>query len=62
MMQAAPRDVAVVTPWYPTRELPFRGSFVQAMVEATAPGCDRFTVYHCDPWVAAMDAATSGAV
>ena len=62
MMQAAPRDVAVVTPWYPTRELPFRGSFVQAMVEATAPGCDRFTVYHCDPWVAAMDAATTGAV
>ncbi|MFC1416590.1 glycosyltransferase [Streptacidiphilus cavernicola] len=48
------REAAVVTPWYPTRELPFRGSFVQAMVEATAPGCDGMTVYHCDPWVAPM--------
>ncbi|MYR61913.1 glycosyltransferase [Streptomyces sp. SID625] len=31
------------------------------MVEATAPGCDDFTVYHCDPWVAPMDAATTRA-
>ena len=39
-MTVAPgaRTVAVVTPWYPTRLLPFRGAFVQAMVEATAPG------------------------
>lgn len=62
MKQAMPRNVAVVTPWYPTRELPFRGSFVRAMVEATAPGCDRFTVYHCDPWVAPMNAAVTEAV
>ncbi|MCS0638109.1 glycosyltransferase family 4 protein [Streptomyces sp. LP05-1] len=62
MKQAASRDAAVVTPWYPTRELPFRGSFVQAMVDATAPGCDSLVVYHCDPWVAAMDAATTEAV
>lgn len=62
MNQAASRDAAVVTPWYPTRELPFRGSFVQAMVGATAPGCDSFVVYHCDPWVAPMDAATTQAV
>ncbi|MGN9777452.1 glycosyltransferase family 4 protein [Micromonospora sp. H33] len=48
------RDVAIVTPWWPTRELPFRGAFVQAMVDATAPGCDRVTVYHCDAWVARM--------
>lgn len=44
------RDVAIVTPWYPNRELPFRGAFVQAMVQATAPGCDRVTVLHCDAW------------
>jgi len=44
------RDVAIVTPWYPTRELRFRGAFVRAMVEATTPGCDRVTVYHCDSW------------
>ncbi|MCX4739193.1 glycosyltransferase [Streptomyces antibioticus] len=54
--------MAVITPWYPTRELPFRGSFVKAMVEATAPGCDSFTVHHCDPWVAPMDAPTTEAV
>ncbi|NJP32630.1 glycosyltransferase family 4 protein [Micromonospora thermarum] len=24
------------------------------MVDATAPGCDRVTVYHCDAWVARM--------
>ncbi|MFF4830458.1 glycosyltransferase [Streptomyces sp. NPDC001315] len=62
MNQAASRDVAVVTPWYPTRELPFRGSFVKAMVAATAPGCDNLTVYHCDPWVAPMDEAATKAV
>ncbi|MET9968434.1 glycosyltransferase [Streptomyces sp. NPDC006356] len=62
MSQAASRNAAVVTPWYPTRELPFRGSFVQAMVAATAPGCNRLTVYHCDPWVAPMDEAATQAV
>lgn len=54
-MAATPvRDVAIVTPWYPTRDMPFRGAFVQAMVGATAPGCDRVTVYHGDAWVAAL--------
>ena len=43
-------DVAIVTPWYPTSQLPFRGAFVRAMVEATAPGTDRTIVYHCDTW------------
>ncbi|WP_262387161.1 glycosyltransferase [Streptomyces sp. TRM49041] len=62
MKQAASRDAAVVTPWYPTRELPFRGSFVYDMVAATAPGCDSLTVYHGDPWVAAMDAGTAQTV
>jgi glycogen synthase len=45
------RDVAVVTPWYPSAQLPFRGAFVRAMVAATASVVDRSTVYHCDPWV-----------
>jgi glycogen(starch) synthase len=40
------RDVAVVTPWYPSAQMPFRGAFVRAMVEATAPG----TVYHTEVW------------
>ncbi|MGI5215780.1 glycosyltransferase family 4 protein [Plantactinospora sp. CA-290183] len=46
----AGRDVAVVTPWYPTRQVPFGGAFVQAMVEATASAWDRATVYHVDGW------------
>lgn len=50
MVAASTRDVAVITPWYPNRELPFRGAFVRAMVQATAPGCDRMTVYHTDGW------------
>jgi glycogen(starch) synthase len=47
------KDVAVVTPWYPNAQLPFRGAFVRTMVEATAPGT-RTTVYHCDFWVAKL--------
>ncbi|MFJ8580591.1 glycosyltransferase [Micromonospora sp. NPDC093277] len=54
MAAAAVKNVAIVTPWFPTRELPFRGAFVRAMVEATAPGCDLMTVYHCDAWVAKL--------
>jgi glycogen(starch) synthase len=42
--------VAIITPWYPTAGKPFRGAFVEAMVDATAPGCDRATVYHLDAW------------
>lgn len=49
--RATGRDVAVVTPWYPNRNWPFRGSFVQAMAAATAPGCDSMTVYYLDGWV-----------
>ncbi len=62
MNEAASRDVAVVTPWYPSRELPFRGAFVQAMVDATAPGCDSMVVYHCDTWVSRMDERTTESV
>jgi len=51
------RHVTVVTPWYPTRLLPFRGAFVQTMVEATAPGCDSMTVMHCDRWSARVSDA-----
>jgi glycosyltransferase involved in cell wall biosynthesis len=47
---SARRHVAVVTPWYPDAQRPYRGSFVQAMVEATAPGLDSVDVYHLDGW------------
>lgn len=42
--------VAVVTPWYPETQVPFRGSFVHNMVEAVAPGCSRVDVWHLDLW------------
>lgn len=42
--------VAVVTPWYPEPQVPFRGSFVRAMVEATAPGCSQVDVWHLNLW------------
>ncbi|MEN3610724.1 glycosyltransferase family 4 protein [Plantactinospora sp. ZYX-F-223] len=58
----AVRDVAVVTPWYPTRHVPFAGAFVQAMVEATASSWDRATVYHVDPWGARISEAQDAAV
>lgn len=44
------RRVAVVTPWYPTSELPYRGSFVRSMVEAVVPACDEVSVYHLEMW------------
>jgi len=44
-----PSKVAVVTPWYPTAQHPFRGAFVQAMVDATGPGTD-MSVFHCEEW------------
>ncbi|WP_230686419.1 glycosyltransferase [Catellatospora vulcania] len=54
MAQGSDADVTVVTPWYPSAQLPFRGSFVQAMVEAVAPTVRRLSVYHCDDWVSRM--------
>lgn len=50
MSDSVPRDVAVVTPWYPTADRPYAGVFVERMVEATAPVCDAFSVYHTDGW------------
>jgi glycosyltransferase involved in cell wall biosynthesis len=56
------RDVAVVTPWYPMRHSVFSGAFVQAMVAATAPGCDSVTVYHTDGWGARRSDAENSVV
>lgn len=56
----APR-VAVVTPWYPSPHQPFAGAFVQAMVEATAPGT-AMTVYHCEEWAHRRPPAEAAAI
>jgi glycogen(starch) synthase len=50
MNKADNRDVAVLTPWYPSPNHKYSGAFVQAMVEATAPGCGEVTLYHTDGW------------
>ena len=62
MRGSSTRDVAIVTPWYPTRQVPFGGAFVRAMVEATAPARDRATVYHCDGWGGRISRQQVGAV
>jgi glycogen synthase len=49
-VRALRRRVAIITPWYPTLEMPFRGAFVQAMVGASAPGCDEATLNHLAGW------------
>ncbi|GAA3902713.1 glycosyltransferase family 4 protein [Actinoplanes auranticolor] len=63
-MTVAPGDrhVTVVSPWYPTQMWPFRGAFVQTMVEATAHGCDSMTVMHCDRWSARVSDAEDRAI
>jgi glycosyltransferase involved in cell wall biosynthesis len=43
-------SLAVVTPWYPSVDLPFRGAFVQDKVEAVAPLFGRVDVYHIEDW------------
>ena len=50
-------DVAVVTPWYPNPLQEWAGTFVQMMVEATAPGCGDVTVYHTEAWLMREPAA-----
>ncbi|WP_205718729.1 glycosyltransferase [Actinomadura sp. WMMA1423] len=60
--RAHDRDVAVVTPWYPTPEHKARGAFVEGMVRATAPGCGEVTVYHTYSWIVDPEAADADAV
>ncbi|WDZ87814.1 glycosyltransferase [Micromonospora cathayae] len=57
MTTAFPSSVAILTPWYPSTQRPFLGAFVKAMVEATAPGYERVTVYQCDEWAGRHSAA-----
>lgn len=58
----ADRDVAIVTPWYPTRQVPFGGAFVQAMVESTASAWEHATVYHVDGWGARVPVPQDDAI
>lgn len=43
--------LAVVTPWYPTEQRPFHGSFVRGFVDAVREGSGRpVHVYHLEAW------------
>ncbi|WP_231605778.1 glycosyltransferase family 4 protein [Micromonospora sp. HK10] len=55
-------DVAIVTPWYPSRHRPFLGAFVEATVQATAPRQGSMLVYHCDEWAGPYPAADDAAM
>jgi glycosyltransferase involved in cell wall biosynthesis len=56
------REVAFVTPWYPTLDQPYRGAFVRAAALATSPACGDVTVYHCDDWAHWLSPRESAAV
>jgi glycosyltransferase involved in cell wall biosynthesis len=46
----APADLAVVTPWYPSENDPFNGSFVKAAVDAVNEHFERVTILHTQAW------------
>ncbi|MGW2819689.1 glycosyltransferase family 4 protein [Streptomyces sp. NPDC001443] len=45
-----PADLAVLTPWYPSPNNPYAGSFVQAATEAVAGHFGRVSVFHTEDW------------
>ena len=47
-----PESLTVVTPWYPSADKPFRGSFVQAQVRAVLPISGRVDVLATEDWIA----------
>jgi glycosyltransferase involved in cell wall biosynthesis len=50
----APR-LAVTTPWHPTEQRPFAGSFVQAATAAVSPLFERVDVYNTEDWTTPAD-------
>jgi glycosyltransferase involved in cell wall biosynthesis len=46
----APADLAVVTPWYPSANDPFAGSFVQSAVQTVDDAFERVSVLHTQEW------------
>lgn len=46
-----PDTLCVVTPWYPSPNKPFQGSFVASMTAAAAPLAGRVEVFHHEDWI-----------
>jgi len=47
--------LAVTTPWHPTLQRPFAGSFVQAATAAVRPLFDRVDLYNTEDWTGPAD-------
>ncbi|MFJ8980030.1 glycosyltransferase family 4 protein [Streptomyces sp. NPDC102282] len=57
-----PADLAVVTPWYPSPNNPFAGSFVQAATEAVAGNFESVSILHTEDWAGSADALLEDAI
>ncbi|MCS0638112.1 glycosyltransferase [Streptomyces sp. LP05-1] len=55
-------DLAVITPWYPSPNNPYAGSFVRAATAAVAGHFERVTVFHTEDWSGSASAALNDAI
>ncbi len=46
--------LAVLTPWYPSRNRPFHGAFVQAFAQAVGDRFAEVSLYHADEWAVSL--------
>lgn len=60
--EVAPADLAVLTPWYPSPNNPYAGSFVQAATAAVGDEYDRVTVFHTEDWSGKAPGALGDAI
>ncbi|WP_079171575.1 glycosyltransferase family 4 protein [Streptomyces sp. CC53] len=57
-----PADLAVISPWYPSPNNPFAGSFVQASTEAVRGHYDRISILHTEDWAGSAPALLEDAI
>ncbi|MFJ6993076.1 glycosyltransferase family 4 protein [Streptomyces sp. NPDC003090] len=57
-----PADLAVLTPWYPSPNNPYAGSFVQAATAAVAGHHERVAVFHTEDWSGRASAPLNDAI
>jgi glycosyltransferase involved in cell wall biosynthesis len=57
-----PRRLAVTTPWHPSLQRPFAGSFVQAATAAVARRFERVDLYHTEDWTGPAHPSQAGLV
>ncbi|WP_331452525.1 glycosyltransferase [Streptomyces sp. SS162] len=57
-----PSDLAVLTPWYPSPNNPYAGSFVRAATAAVAGSFGQVTVFHTEDWSGRASAPLNDAI